>query len=137
MRPKKTAAGAEPPSESDAKSALVEQLKPLKNTVGQLSGSLRKIEQSLETVLSIFALIEQMGGIGKMNALLQEFSGARGTGTPLERIKRIVRLLENMDYQKVHQWLDHPIVHKLLSVQPSQAEENKADDQSRFGGRKK
>ncbi|CAM3361673.1 hypothetical protein AB1399_12920 [Hydrogenibacillus schlegelii] len=102
----------ETPGADAALAALLEHLRPLQDTVGELGGSIRKFEQTLESVVALLTLLNELGGLERLKAAWMRGQNSK---TPLERLERIVDVLAAIDAEKIRRWLSHPAVRALLA----------------------
>ncbi|MBE3595073.1 MAG: hypothetical protein IMX04_08605 [Candidatus Carbobacillus altaicus] len=96
---------------------LTQQIKPIKDGISKLSGSIAQIEKTLDMLTTVSALIERFGGWQEVSEILSGSLGTRdGQKDPLARLNRLIDTLENADYEKLRQLLEHPMVQKLFSL---------------------
>lgn len=107
---------------------LVSQMNLFREGIRGLSSSIQQVEKTMESITQMFQTMEKVGGMVRLDQFFTGLSspGAdRGGGEkPLEQIKRLIAMLEKIDFKQVNQFLDSPLFKGFLSQDPKNQEKS-------------
>jgi len=119
-------ASQRPHDEEQSPLHLVQQIKPIKDGISKLSGSIGQIEKTLDMLITVSALVERFGGWQKVSEMLGGFQGRKNAQKdPLSRLHQLIDTLEHADYEKLRELLGHPMIQKLFSIASTQEDKEK------------
>lgn len=108
---------------------FVLQMNRFREGIRGLSSSIQQVEKTMESITQMFQTMEKVGGMVRLDQFFTGLSspGAdRGGGEkPLDQFKRLIAMLEKIDFKQVNQFLDSPLFKGFLAQDPKNQEKPK------------
>ncbi len=103
---------------------FISQMNNFREGIRGLSSSIHQVEKTMESITQMMQTLEKLGGLKRLNQFFagpppQGQAGERTGGVqPLDQIKRLIAMMERIDFKQVNQILDSPLIQNLLSPSP-------------------